>query len=452
MEMKVSDHGKSWLLRGARIVDPSRPREETLDILIENGRIAHIGRKPAGTRINGLQILELDGLIVTPGLIDMHVHLREPGFEYKETIATGSAAAAAGGFTAVACMPNTDPVNDSRSVTEFILRKAEEADLVHVYPVAAITARSQGKTLAEYWDLKEAGSVALSDDGKPVMDSAVMRRALEYAHSLGLPVLSHCEDLSLSAAGAIHEGLAATELGLPGIPGIAEEIMVARDLLLAEYTGAAIHICHVSSAGSVRLIREAKSRGVRVTAETAPHYFTLTVDSLRGYDVNAKVNPPLREERDVEAIREGLRDGTIDAIASDHAPHAVTDKEVEFEYAAGGMIGLETSLALSLRLVADGLLSLKELIAKMSSRPAAILGVPGGRLAPGEPADLTVIDLTRPWKVTGPELRSRSKNTPFLGWQLTGKAVLTMKGGRATYSDLPGTNSDRLAGKHTRRS
>jgi len=428
----------NWLIKGARVIDPSQNLDGRAEILIAGGRIVKIARKLAATETKGIAVIDLSGLVVFPGLIDMHTHLREPGYEYKETIATGSEAAAAGGFTAVACMPNTNPVNDHRSVTEFILRKAAEKNLVHVYPVAAITMNSQGKSLAEFWDLKEAGAVALSDDGKPVMDAAIMRRALEYAHSLGLPVISHCEDLSLSAGGAMHEGLVATELGLPGIPGVAEEVMVSRDILLAEYTRTAVHIAHVSTAGSVRLIRDAKARGVHVTAETAPHYFTLTDGRLNGYDVNAKVNPPLRAQGDVAAIREGLRDGAIDAIASDHAPHAVTDKEVEFEYAASGMIGLETSLALSLALVADGVLSLPELAARMSTRPAAILGVPGGTLAPGAPADLTVIDLQRPWTVAREALRCRSKNTPFLGWNLTGKAVLTMKGGVATYSDMPG--------------
>ncbi len=428
----------NWLIKGARVIDPSRNLDAHEDIAIADGKIVKVARRLTPARKKGATVLELPGLVIYPGLIDMHTHLREPGYEYKETIATGSEAAAAGGFTAVACMPNTNPVNDNRSVTEYILRKAGEKNLVHVYPVAAITMNSQGKSLAEFWDLKEAGAVALSDDGKPVMDSAIMRRALEYAYSLGLTVISHCEDLSLSAGGAMHEGLAATELGLPGVPSAAEEVMVSRDILLAEYTRTAVHIAHVSTAGSVRLIRDAKARGVKVTAETAPHYFTLTDGFLYGYDVNAKVNPPLRGKEDIAAIREGLRDGTIDAIASDHAPHAVTDKEVEFEYAASGMIGLETSLALSLTLVADGVLSLSELADKMSTRPAFILGVPGGTLAPGAPADLTVIDLQRPWKVNRDELRSRSRNTPFLGRQFTGKAVLTMKGGVVTYSDIPG--------------
>jgi len=426
----------NWLVKGARIIDPSQNIDGQMDILVEDGKIVKLGRNLSPSRKKGLDSMELAGLVVTPGLVDMHTHLREPGFEYKETIQTGSEAACAGGFTSIACMPNTNPVNDTRSVTEFILRKAAETNLVNVYPIAAITMQSQGNALAEFWDLKEAGAIALSDDGKPVMDSAVMRRALEYAHSLGLPIISHCEDTCLSSGGAMHEGFASTELGLPGIPGIAEDIMVARDLLLVEYTRSSIHIAHVSTAGSVRLIRDAKKRGIKVTAETAPHYFTLTDDDLRTYDVNAKVYPPLRGKADVEAIKEGLRDGTIDAIASDHAPHAQTDKEVEFEYAASGMIGLETSLALGLRLVSADVLTLNQLFEKMSTNPARILRIPGGTLRPGAPADLTIIDLQRSWTVSREAIRSLSKNSPFLGWDLTGKAVMTMKGGAVTYDEL----------------
>ncbi|MFA5181594.1 MAG: dihydroorotase [Syntrophales bacterium] len=426
----------NWIIKGARIVDPSQHIDDRTDILIEDGKIVKLERNLSAARKKGLDSMDLAGLVVTPGLVDMHTHLREPGFEYKETIQTGSEAACAGGFTSIACMANTNPVNDNRSVTEYILRKTAATNLVNVYPIAAITLQSQGKSLAEFWDLKEAGAIALSDDGKPVMDSAVMRRAMEYAHSLGLPIISHCEDACLSSGGAMNEGFAATEMGLPGIPGIAEDIMVARDLLLAEYTRSSIHIAHVSTAGSVRLIRDAKGRGIKVTAETAPHYFTLTDDDLRTYDVNAKVYPPLRGKNDVEAIKEGLRDGTIDAIASDHAPHAITDKEVEFEYAASGMIGLETSLGLSLRLVAAGILTLNQLIEKMSTNPAGILRIPGGSLRPGAPADLTIIDLERSWTVSREAIRSRSKNTPFLGWDLTGKAVMTMKGGVITFDEL----------------
>ena len=426
----------NWLIKGARIVDPSQHIDGQMDILIEEGKIIKLGQNLSPSRKKGLNSMELTGLVITPGLVDMHTHLREPGFEYKETIQTGSEAACAGGFTSIACMPNTNPVNDTRSVTEYILRKAAETNLVNIYPIAAITMRSEGKSLAEFWDLKEAGAIALSDDGKPVVDSGVMRRALEYAHSLGLPIISHCEDTGLSSGGVMNEGFPSTELGLPGIPGIAEDIMVARDLLLAEYTRSSIHIAHVSSAGSVRLIRDAKNRGIKVTAETAPHYFTLTDDDLRTYNVNTKVYPPLRGKADVEAIKEGLRDGTIDAIASDHAPHALTDKEVEFEYAASGMIGLETSLALGLRLVSAGVLTLSQLIGKMSTHPAGILGIPGGSLRPGAPADLTIIDLQRSWTVDREAIRSLSKNTPFLGWDLTGKAVLTMKGGVVTFDEL----------------
>jgi dihydroorotase len=426
----------NWLIKGARIIDPSQHIDGKMDLLIEDGKIVKLGGNLSPSRKKGIDSMELAGLVVAPGLVDMHTHLREPGFEYKETIQTGSESACAGGFTSIACMANTNPVNDTRSVTEFILRKAAETNLVNIYPIAAITMQLQGKSLAEFWDLKEAGAIALSDDGKPVTDSAIMRRALEYAHSLGLPIISHCEDISLSSGGAMNEGFPSTELGLPGIPGIAEDIMVARDLLLAEYTRSPIHIAHVSTAGSVRLIREAKDRGIKVTAETAPHYFSLTDDDLRTYNVNAKVYPPLRGKADVEAIKEGLRDGTIDAIASDHAPHALTDKEVEFEYAASGMIGLETSLSLSLKLVAADVLTLSQLIEKMSTHPAMILGIPGGNLRPGSPADLTVIDLERLWTVDREAICSRSKNTPFLGWNLTGKAVMTMKGGVVTYDEL----------------
>jgi dihydroorotase len=429
------------LLKGARIVDPSRNVDEQLDILIEGEIIANMGKNlplpRAQTEKNqDVHVMDLKGLVVVPGLIDMHTHLREPGFEYKETIGTGSEAACAGGFTAVAAMANTSPINDNRSVTEFIRRKAAESNLVRVYPVAAITINLEGKVLTEFWDLKEAGAAALSDDGKPVKDSALMRRALEYAYSLALPVISHCEDPYLSAGGAMNEGAVSTETGLPGIPGIAEDVMVARDIMISEFTGTAVHIAHVSTEGAVRIIREAKKRGVKVTAETAPHYFSLTDDALETFDVNAKVYPPLRSRKDVEAIKEGLRDGVIDVIASDHAPHASTDKDVEFEYAATGLVGLETSLGLSLRLVQEGVLTLPQLIMKMSTAPAAVLKVPGGSLSPGNVADITVIDPNRSWTVDKMKFRSKSRNTPFHGWTLKGKAVLTIKGGAITYEDL----------------
>ncbi len=425
------------LLTGGRIIDPSRNLDAPGDLLIEDGLIASVDARRDGKRAAGksLRVVDVSGMLVVPGLVDMHTHLREPGFEYKETIATGCRAAVAGGFTAVACMPNTDPVNDHRPVTEFILKKAAECGLCRVYPVAAISLGLAGKNLAEFGDLAEAGAVAFSDDGKPVTDGALMRRALEYAASLDLPVISHCEEVALTAGGQMNEGPVSMELGLQGIPSTAEEIMIARDLFLAEFSRAAVHIAHVSTAGSVRLIREAKARGVRVTAETAPHYFTLTDEALWGYDTNLKVNPPLRRAADVAAVKEGLRDGTIDAIASDHAPHASTDKDVEFAYAASGMIGLETSLGLSLALVEEGVLGPGELVAKMSTQPAAILKRPGGTLRIGAAADVTVIDPRREWTVDPGRFRSRSRNSPFGGRTLKGKAILTIKDGEIVYQE-----------------
>jgi dihydroorotase len=416
--------------------------DEKMDILIENGRIVRTDRNIYKSKTqtgddasSTLKVLDLRGKIVVPGLIDMHTHLREPGFEYKETIQTGCESAAAGGFTALACMPNTNPVNDNRSVTEFIIRKARECNVCHVYPVAAISRRSEGAALAEFWDLKDAGAMAFSDDGKPVMNAALMRRAMEYACSLDRTVISHCEDLHLTAGGVINEGFVATELGLQGIPSVAEEVMAARDILLAEFTETAIHIAHVSTAGTVRLIREARARGIRVTAETAPHYFTLTDEAVREFDVHAKVNPPLRGAEDVAAIREGLRDGTIDVIASDHAPHAETDKDVEFDDAAFGMVGLETALGLSLKLVADGILTLGQLIMKMSTAPARILKVSGGTLKPGSEADVTVIDPAAVWTVDRTRFRSRGRNTPFHGWDMKGKARMTIVCGEIKYRE-----------------
>ncbi len=425
------------LLKGGRVIDPSRKTDGDADLLIEDGKIVKTGKALLkGEKLSEVETIDLRGKWVVPGLIDMHTHLREPGYEYKETIATGCEAAVAGGFSSVACMPNTNPVNDSRSVTEFIRRKATECGLANVYPIAAITAKSEGSLLSEFWDLKDAGAIGFSDDGKSVMNAALMRRALEYASSLDMPVIVHCEDKNLSSGGVMHEGAVSTDLGLAGIPAIAEDVMVARDLLLAEYTGAAVHIAHVSTAGAVRLIREAKSRGVRVTAETAPHYFCLTDEAVLHFDTHAKVYPPLRSAQDQEAIRAGLSDGTLDVIASDHAPHARTDKEVEFDYAASGLTGLETSLALSLRLVADGVLTLADLIKKMTTNPAQILHLAKGTLASGADADITVIDPEKIWNVDRTLFRSRGKNTPFHGWTMKGKAVLTVVGGVIRYRDL----------------
>jgi dihydroorotase len=425
------------LLKGGRVIDPSRKTDCDSDLLIEDGKIVKIGKTLLkGEKLSEVETIDLRGKWVVPGLIDMHTHLRDPGYEYKETIATGSEAAVAGGFSSVACMPNTNPVNDNRSVTEFIRRKATECGLANVYPIAAITVKSEGSLLSEFWDLKDAGAIGFSDDGKSVMNAALMRRALEYASSMDMPLIVHCEDKNLSLGGVMHEGSVSTELGLAGIPAIAEDVMVARDLLLAEYTGAAVHIAHVSTAGAVRLIREAKSRDVRVTAETAPHYFSLTDEAVLQFDTHTKVNPPLRGAQDRKAILAGLSDGTLDVIASDHAPHARTDKEVEFDYAASGLTGLETSLALSLRLVSEGILTLADLIKKMTGNPAHILHIPKGTLAIGADADVTVIDPEKIWNVDRTLFRSRGKNTPFHGWTMKGKAVLTVVGGVIRYRDL----------------
>ncbi|MBN2179644.1 MAG: dihydroorotase [Deltaproteobacteria bacterium] len=428
------------LLKGGRIIDPSQNMDATMDLLIEKGTVSRIATTIPERKGEKTAVIDLTGMILTPGLIDMHTHLREPGHEYKETVQTGSEAAVAGGFTSIACMANTEPINDNRSVTEFILRQAQAAGMARVYPVAAVSKGEQGKFLTEFADLKDAGAVALSDDGNPVMDSRLMRNALEYASSLGIPIISHCEDTNLSAGGQMNEGYTSTELGLQGIPNTAEHIMIARDIALAEFSNVSVHIAHVSTAESVRIIREAKKRGVMVTAETAPHYFTLTDEALKEFSTNYKMYPPLRKNEDVEAIKEGLKDGTIDAIASDHAPHSSIEKDVEFEYAANGIIGLETSLSASLILVKENVLSLSQLIEKMSTNPSGILKIPGGTLKAGSNADITVIDLQKKWIVKADTFRSKSRNTPFEGRKFRGRAVLTIVGGNVKYSilSLPG--------------
>lgn len=424
----------SLLIKGGLVVDPAQGLEQIRDLLIQGDKIAAL--EPPGTiTTEGRRVVEAKGLVVAPGLIDMHVHLREPGEEYKETILTGTRAAVQGGFTAVAAMPNTRPVNDTASVTRYILEQAKAAGLARVYPVGAISMGSAGRNLSEYGDQKAAGAVALSDDGHPVTNPMLMRRALEYARTFGLPIISHCEDLDLRGDGVMHEGRVSLELGLQGIPAAVEEIMVFRDLALTQLTGGRLHLAHVSAFGSVALIRQAKAAGLTVTAETAPHYFHLTEEAVKGYDTNAKVNPPLRTAADVAAIREGLKDGTLDAIACDHAPHSTLEKDLEFEAAAFGLIGLETSLGLSLKLVHDGVLTLTQLVAKMSANPARILGVPGGTLTVGAPADLTLLDLNRTWQVDVNTFASKSRNCPFNGWNLKGKAVATIVGGKIVSSE-----------------
>jgi dihydroorotase len=424
----------SLLIKGGLVVDPSTHLEDPLDLLVERGKIAAL-EPPGSIPEEGRRVIAATGLVVAPGLIDMHVHLREPGEEYKETICTGTRAAVQGGFTAVACMPNTKPVNDTAAVTRLILDQAKVAGNARVYPVGAVSLGSKGEALSEYGDLKAAGVVALSDDGHPVSNSMLMRRALEYAKTFDLPIISHCEDLQLSADGAMHEGKVSLQLGLKGVPGAAEEVMVYRDLTLAALTGARLHIAHVSTAGSVAIIRLAKAMGLAVSAETAPHYFSLTDAAVLGYNTHAKVNPPLRTEMDVRSIKEALRDGTLDAVASDHAPHSSLEKELEFNAAAFGLIGLETSLGLTLKLVHDGTLNLIQAIERLSTGPARVLGVAGGTLEVGVPADITIIDLNRDWTVDAGTFASKSRNCPFDGWTLKGKAVMTIVGGKVVWEE-----------------
>ena len=416
------------LIKNGRVIDPANKIDAVMDILIDNGKIIEIGKK-LRTPNSALRIIDASGKIITPGLIDMHVHLREPGYEYKETIKTGTEAALAGGFTSIACMPNTKPVNDNQSVTDFILDKARKEGVVNVYPVGAITKGLKGEELSEIGELKSSGVVAITDDGKPVMNSELMRRGMEYASMFDLPVISHCEDLKLSEGGVMNEGFVSTELGLKGIPDTAEVVMVARDIALAELTGAKLHIAHASTRGAVSSIREAKLRGVNVTCETAPHYFTITEKEVIGYDTNAKMNPPLRTEDNLKAIKEGLRDGTIDVIATDHAPHEVSEKEVEFDRALFGIVGLETALPLTLRLVHDGVISISEAISKLTINPVRILGLNKGTLSVGSDADITIIDPDKEWQVDVTKFKSKGRNSPFQGWRVKGAVEVVIVGG-----------------------
>ncbi|SPF38550.1 Dihydroorotase [Syntrophobacter sp. SbD1] len=434
--MEAKSNPANLILRNGRVIDPAQGLDAVMDVLIENGTIAEISAniELGSSRLPQFEQIDTNGKWIVPGLIDMHVHLREPGEEYKETIASGTLAAAAGGFTSVACMPNTRPVNDCAAVTQYILEKARDEGSCRVFPVGAISKGLEGKNLSEYGELRTAGVVAVSDDGRPVMSSLLMRRALDYAKTFELLVISHCEDLDLCCAGLMNEGPVSTRLGLRGIPKAAEEIMVARDMLLAELTGARLHLAHISTAGSVALIREAKRRGVPVTAETAPHYFTLDDELISTFNTVYKVNPPLRRPGDVEAVKAGLADGTIDVIASDHAPHSAVEKDLEFEYAANGMIGLESSLPLILGLVRNGILSPMEAVAKVSCNPSRILAIPLGSLRRGMPADLTLIDTEVKYTIDVHRFKSKSRNCPFAGMEVQGKAVMTLMGGRIVYT------------------
>jgi len=419
------------LIQGGRVIDPSQQMDTTADVLLEDGKVAAVGTDLG--QPEGAELIDAGGKVVAPGLIDLHVHLREPGQEDQETVATGAMAAAAGGFSAVCAMPNTDPVTDNQAAIGFVIRQSQRAQAARVYPIGAVSLGQQGERLAEFGEMVGAGAVAVSDDGHPVATSQLMRTALEYARTFGIPVADHCEDMSL-ADGSMHEGIVSTRMGLPGIPSAAEEVMVARDVILAELTSGHVHLCHMSTRGSVELIRRAKEKGISVTAEATPHHFALTHERCEGYDTNAKMNPPLREAEDREAIREGLKDGTIDVIASDHAPHHYDAKEQAFDDAPNGIIGLETAFGIGVReLVEGGYLSLPELIFRMSTRPAQVFNLPGGTLVGGAPADVVILDPDVRWQVDPQESFSKSRNTPFAGETLVGRADLTIVRGKVVY-------------------
>ena len=421
------------LICNGTIIDPSQSLEAKRDLLIRDGRVAEIAESISA---NDAEVFDATGLIIAPGFIDLHVHLREPGFEYKETIESGARAAVAGGFTSVCCMPNTKPINDNSSVTSFIVEQARKANLANVFPIGAITQGSKGEQLAEIGEMKSAGIVAISDDGKPVLDSGIMRRAMEYAADFNLPVVDHCEDCCGASGWAMHEGEYSALMGLKGLPGAAEDLHVARDILLGEMTGAHIHIAHISTARSVDLVRQAKSRGQNVTCEVTPHHFALSDKDVyqSQYNTNFKMAPPLRSQSDVEAILEGLRDGTIDAIATDHAPHHANEKMYEFDKAPNGITGLETAVSLTLdRLVNRGVISLKRMVELLATNPAKLFKLDRGTLNVGVIADVTLFDPEKQIKVEAAKSQSKSRNTPFDGWQLKGAPVATIVGGKLVW-------------------
>ncbi len=427
------------LLQGGRVIDPSRSFDQTADLLVQDGKIAAVGAT-LGTP-DGVEVRDVRGAVVAPGLVDVHVHLREPGNEDVETIASGARAAAAGGFTALCAMPNTDPVTDNQAAVGFVVRQSLRAGCARVYPIGAVSVGQKGAQLAEFGEMVGAGAVAVSDDGKPVASSHLMRTALEYARTFGIPVADHCEEPTLASGGVMHEGLVAARLGLKGIPAAAEEIMVARDLLLAELTGGRLHLCHISTRGAVELIRRAKERGLHVTAEVTPHHLTLTDRACQAYDTHTKMNPPLREDADVAALRHALKEGVIDCIASDHAPHAYDAKEAAFDDAPFGVVGLETAFAISYTEMVEGGggLTLPELLARMSTMPARAFQLSGGTLQPGAPADVVVLDVTAPWTVDPARFLSKSRNSPFAGRSVRGRATLTLVGGKVVHGAVAAT-------------
>ncbi len=421
------------VIRGGRVIDPATGTDAVGDVVIRDGVIAAVGK---GTgHPDGAEVLDAAGLVVAPGFVDLHVHLREPGREDAETVATGARAAVAGGFTTICAMPNTDPVCDNQAAVGFVLKQAREADLARVHPIGAVSLGQKGEQLTEFGEMAAAGAVAFSDDGKPVATAHLMRTALEYALTFGVPVIDHCEDRSLTAGSAMHEGLVSSRLGLKGWPRSAEDIIVARDIALAEFTGGHVHLAHMSTAGSVRLIREAKARGVRVTAEVTPHHLSLTDVCCEGYDTNAKMNPPLREQADVDACKAALADGTIDCIATDHAPHPYDAKDQEFDNAPFGVVGLETALGVAMvELVETRVLTLPQLVRCLTERPARVARLPVGTLRPGVPADVVVFDPTAAWTVDPTRFFSKSRNTPFTGRTLRGLVRWTLVGGRIVHT------------------
>jgi dihydroorotase len=423
---------RKLIIRNGRVLDPASRLDAVRDVLVEDGRIAEIGEK---LHVTGAEKFDASGLIVTPGFIDMHVHLREPGFEYAETIESGSRAAAAGGFTSICCMPNTSPVNDNATVTSYIRERAAKHAVVNVFPIGAITKNSAGEELAAIGSMQAAGVVAISDDGRPVMNARVMRRAMETARSFGLPVIDHCEDLHLSSGGAMHEGVESVRLGLRGIPAASEDVMVARDIILAEMTGVRFHVAHISSRHSVEMVAFAKSRGLTVSCEATPHHFTLADGNMPPYDSNYKMKPPLRSGCDVGAVTQGIISGAVDAIATDHAPHAGSEKMQEFEKCPFGVIGLETAIGLALeQLVHSGKISLARMVELFTTGPAGVLNIPHGRLAVGAPADVTVLDIDRGWTYDVNRSASKSRNSPFDGRAFRGGPVATIVKGRVMWT------------------